>query len=186
LGDVLTVVPESTIKIRLPTPVLCSRIPDEKTCITLDIKKIMRGNLRKHDERKTGQKLTCINDLLWWSIIVHTINSQSNFHCDKVNSKSATRLFYRSFSNLFWFSKLDYLYFTAVKVILKTNCFVCPFAFGHCVVCSSIYGFWLPFWYLLTPEQIYIELHVPNVHLDRPFRVSRVVPAPLVTPVVLI
>jgi hypothetical protein len=23
-------------------------------------------------------------------------------------------------------------------------------SFGHCVVCSSIYGFWLSFWYLLT------------------------------------
>ena len=28
---------------------------------------------------------------------------------------------------------------------------VCPFSFGHCVVCSSsIYGFWLPLWYLQT------------------------------------
>ena len=27
----------------------------------------------------------------------------------------------------------------------------CPFSFGHCVVCpSSIYGFWLPIWYLQT------------------------------------
>ena len=27
----------------------------------------------------------------------------------------------------------------------------CTFSFGHCVVCSSsIYGFWLPFWYLQT------------------------------------
>jgi len=26
----------------------------------------------------------------------------------------------------------------------------CTFSFGHCVVCSSsIYGFWLPLWYLL-------------------------------------
>jgi len=24
------------------------------------------------------------------------------------------------------------------------------FSFGHCVVCSSIYGFWLPLWYLQT------------------------------------
>jgi hypothetical protein len=25
----------------------------------------------------------------------------------------------------------------------------CPFSFGHCVVCpSSIYGFWLPIWFL--------------------------------------
>jgi hypothetical protein len=29
----------------------------------------------------------------------------------------------------------------------------CTFSFGHCVVCSSsIYGFWLPLWYLRTPR----------------------------------
>ena len=28
---------------------------------------------------------------------------------------------------------------------------LCTFSFGHCVVCpSSIYGFWLPLWYLQT------------------------------------
>jgi hypothetical protein len=26
--------------------------------------------------------------------------------------------------------------------------FLCPFSLGHCVVCRSIYGFWLPLWYL--------------------------------------
>jgi hypothetical protein len=26
----------------------------------------------------------------------------------------------------------------------------CAFSFGHCVFCSSIYGFWLPLWYLQT------------------------------------
>jgi hypothetical protein len=26
----------------------------------------------------------------------------------------------------------------------------CAFSFGHCAVCSSIYGFWLPRWYLQT------------------------------------
>ena len=36
----------------------------------------------------------------------------------------------------------------------------CTFSFGHCVVCSSsIYGFWLPLWYLqtllVTPLHIY-------------------------------
>ena len=28
--------------------------------------------------------------------------------------------------------------------------FFCSFSFGHCVVCSSIYGFWLPLWHLQT------------------------------------
>ena len=26
----------------------------------------------------------------------------------------------------------------------------CTFFFGHCAVCPSIYGFWLPLWYLQT------------------------------------
>ena len=31
----------------------------------------------------------------------------------------------------------------------------CTFSFGHCVVCSSsIYGFWLPLWYLQTLHTI--------------------------------
>ena len=49
-------------------------------------------------------------------------SSQSNFYGDKVNSKSATRLFYRPFSFLFVeISELNYLYFTAVNAISKTN-----------------------------------------------------------------
>ena len=27
---------------------------------------------------------------------------------------------------------------------------LCPISVDHCVVCSSIYGFWLPLWYLQT------------------------------------
>ena len=38
----------------------------------------------------------------------------------------------------------------------------CTFSFGHCVVCSSIYGFWLPLWYLQTrlmnPSQCKLSL----------------------------
>jgi len=35
-------------------------------------------------------------------------------------------------------------------VCLVDHCLsLCPISFGHCVVCSSsIYGFWLPLWYL--------------------------------------
>jgi hypothetical protein len=49
--------------------------------------------------------------------------------------------------------------FSGVRVTrssLLCVCFVdrclsfCPFYFGYCVVCSSIYGFWLPLWYLQT------------------------------------
>jgi hypothetical protein len=43
-----------------------------------------------------------------------------------------------------------------LKLQLAATCDVdrclsfCTFSFGHCVVCSSIYGFWLPLWYLQT------------------------------------
>jgi hypothetical protein len=49
--------------------------------------------------------------------------------------------------------------FSGVRVsrsLVLCVCFVdrclsfCPFLFGHCVVCPSIYGFWLPLWYLQT------------------------------------
>jgi hypothetical protein len=46
----------------------------------------------------------------------------------------------------------------------------CSFSFGHCVVCSSsIYGFWLPLWYLQTrPTQYIISMRnsnnvIPNI-----------------------
>ena len=33
----------------------------------------------------------------------------------------------------------------------ESKCISCfPFSCGHCVVCSSRYGFWLPLWYLQT------------------------------------
>jgi hypothetical protein len=44
-----------------------------------------------------------------------------------------------------------------IRSLVLCVCFVdrclsfCTFSFGHCVVCSSsIYGFWLPLWYLQT------------------------------------
>jgi hypothetical protein len=56
------------------------------------------------------------------------------------------------------------LIFTGVRVtrsLVLYVCFVdrcfsfCTFSFGHCVVCSSsIYGFWLPFWYLQTLHKL--------------------------------
>jgi hypothetical protein len=47
--------------------------------------------------------------------------------------------------------------YSGVRSFVLYVCFVdfclsfCIFSFGHCVVCpSSIYGFWLPLWYLQT------------------------------------
>jgi hypothetical protein len=42
-------------------------------------------------------------------------------------------------------------------VCFVDRCFsFCIFSFGHCVVCSSIYGFWLPLWYLQTLLESYL------------------------------
>jgi hypothetical protein len=34
--------------------------------------------------------------------------------------------------------------------------FFCPFSFDHCIVCPSIYGFWLPLWYLRFTDSDYL------------------------------
>ena len=41
---------------------------------------------------------------------------------------------------------------------------ICPFSFGHCLVCSSsIYGFWLPLWYLQT--LLFYEMNIRNIEV---------------------
>ena len=60
--------------------------------------------------------------------------------------------------------------FSGVRVtrsLVLYVCFVdrclsfCTFSFGHCVVCSSsIYGFWLPLWYLQTLLVYVSELYM--------------------------
>ena len=67
--------------------------------------------------------------------------------------------------------------FSGVRVtrsLVLCVCFVerclsfCTFSFGHCVVCSSsIYGFWLLFWYLQTPlsELLSFTLGINCVHI---------------------
>ena len=62
--------------------------------------------------------------------------------------------------------------FSGVRVTRSLTlyvCFVdcclscCTFSFGHCVVCSSIYGFWLPLWYLQT----LLPSNTPSGHNSR-------------------
>ena len=46
--------------------------------------------------------------------------------------------------------------FVLLDFLVLCKCFVdrclslCTFSFDHCVVCPSIYGFWLPLWYIQT------------------------------------
>jgi hypothetical protein len=44
----------------------------------------------------------------------------------------------------------------------------CTFSFGHCVVCSSsIYGFWLPLWYLQTLLTFFVPVPGQNLEFQR-------------------
>jgi hypothetical protein len=51
------------------------------------------------------------------------------------------------------FSGVRVTRFLVLCVCLVDRCLCfCPFSFGHCVICpSSICGFWLLLWYLVTP-----------------------------------
>ena len=40
---------------------------------------------------------------------------------------------------------------------------ICTFSFGHCVVCSAIYRFWLPLWYLQTLLMEYLCHKWPRI-----------------------
>ena len=65
------------------------------------------------------------------------IPTQSNYY---VNPQIKNNSVMKSFN-------LIYLYVCFVDRCLS----FCTFSFGHCVVCSSsIYGFWLPLWYVQT------------------------------------
>ena len=49
-----------------------------------------------------------------------------------------------------------FIWVRVTRSLVSYVCFVdrclsfCLFSFGHCVVCSLIYGFWLPLWYRQT------------------------------------
>ena len=70
-----------------------------------------------------------------------------------------------SFFNYLFFVIVKYIHylsiptnFSEVGVTRSLVLCVCVVAFGYCVVCSSsIYGFWLPLWYLQT-------LHTKHLH----------------------
>ena len=54
------------------------------------------------------------------------------------------------FTSVFlWVSCCSFFSFLC-SVILDHCLSFCSFSCGHCIVCSLIYGFWLPFWYLET------------------------------------
>ena len=81
----------------------------------------------------------------------------------KKNSKQSTlSIDFNCCLFVYFFKKIYRVTRSVLCVCFVDSCLsFCPFSFGHCVVCpSSIYGFWLPLWYLQT-------LHdYNNIHID--------------------
>ena len=49
-------------------------------------------------------------------------------------------------------------------VLVGFTLFNIPFSFGHCIVCPSIYGFWLPLWYLQTILHFFSSQYEKNIN----------------------
>jgi len=56
-----------------------------------------------------------------------------------------------NYCNICEFSGVRVTRSVVVCVFLVDRCFSYgPFSYGHCIVCPTIYRFWLPLWYLQT------------------------------------
>jgi hypothetical protein len=45
-----------------------------------------------------------------------------------------------------WIHWMCYSIISFMCMFCRSLFLLCTFSFGHCVICSSIYGFWLPLW----------------------------------------
>jgi hypothetical protein len=82
-----------------------------------------------------------------------------------------------SFFNYLFFVIVKYIHylsippnFSEVRVTRSLVLCVCVVAFGYCVVCSSsIYGFWLPLWYLQTllTKHLHNKYKHNHIHICR-------------------
>ena len=89
--------------------------------------KLLKFNIMRFIERKLKQ---------WWSTI-----TKWNRKCSPFRTPEFTPVF----------SRVRVTRSLVLCVCFVERCFsFCPFYFGHCVVCPSIYRFWLPLWYLQT------------------------------------
>ena len=100
----------------------------------------------------------CFWLLLWYlqlfSYMFYPQSTRQLFIVCKLLTYPFRHLFVSSQMTLFAVSNY-YIGFRVTRSLVLNVCFVdrclsfCTFSFGHCVVCSSsIYGFWLPLWYL--------------------------------------
>jgi hypothetical protein len=87
-------------------------------------------------------------------LVFHVWNSQYILHHDniKVLIQHVLKLLHR-FKPIRQMIEMNYFNFvkTPSLVCFADHCLsYCPFSFGHCVFCPSLYGFWLPLWYIQT------------------------------------
>ena len=71
----------------------------------------------------------------------------------KKNSLALQSTAYKLSQKMWWKKILTidlYWIFSFICMFVDRCLSFCTFSFGHCIVCSSIYGFWLPLWYLQT------------------------------------
>jgi hypothetical protein len=119
----------STPAFLVPTPVSCSRIPGVITEYLCHKWPRVCFAWRNHSV------------VLSSFITVHWVCNKSNAMCANRGAGTA------AISTCFWWESCCsiFIFFSFGSILYMIVC-----SFGHCIVCPSIYRFWLPFWYLLN------------------------------------
>ena len=73
---------------------------------------------------------------------------------------------HQNYVNCFFLQVYRFFFQYSMCLLFSVLCFVdncltyCPFSLGHCIVCSSMYGFWLPLWYLQAfQKELMFNMH---------------------------
>ena len=135
-----------------------------------------RGNkweMLSYEAWMDGRTAVCHNKPVFWRAYK---NEWPICYPEITNISSLAKLFFKTFISLKHLSDYRTVGLSDCRTIGLSDysygpvlcvCFVdrflsfCTFSFGHCVVCSSMYGFWLPLWYFRTllsnnPDNIFL------------------------------
>ena len=104
--------------------------------------------LRWHTNLWNRKLMIAVSDI--FLLVVSIITMNAVIDCDSPEEKELLTLpEHRSSSPVFSGVRVTRSWVLYVCLVDRFLPF-CPFSFGHCAVCPSIYGFWLPLWYLKT------------------------------------
>ena len=104
--------------------------------------------LRWHTNLWNRKLMIAVCDIFLLVFSIITMNAVID--CDSLEEKELLTLpEHRSSSPVFSGVRVTRSWVLCVCLVDRFLSF-CPFSFGHCAVCPSIYGFWLPLWYLKT------------------------------------